>query len=62
MIWPGKFAEGKLGATPLYELLEKRAFKCRKVEKGCDGTPADSVDVSAMNVGQTHTIAKWQRS
>ena len=62
MIWPSKFAEGKLGSTPIHELLARQAFKCRAIERGCDGTPADSVDVLAMNIGQSQTIAKWQRS
>lgn len=62
MIWPDKFSQGKLGAAPLHELLARGAFKCRKVERGCNGTPAESVDVSCMEVGMSKTVAKWSRS
>lgn len=52
---------GKLSATPLHELLASGAFKCRKTDRGCDGVPASSIEVSAMDVGMLKTVAKWEK-
>jgi hypothetical protein len=49
-------ARSSLGATPLPNLLERGAFRCRR---RCNGEPAYRVEVSMMNVGLSRTIAEW---
>lgn len=60
MIWPSK-TPAALQAVPLQELLAQGAFKCRKVDRGCDGTPASGLSVDAMDVGMSKTVAQWSR-
>lgn len=60
MIWPGKTPE-KFQAVSLEKLFREGAFKCRKKRYGCDGTPASSLTVDAMNVGKSQTVAEWSR-
>lgn len=57
----GSLAEGKLAGSPLHELLASGAFKCRKTGRGCDGVPASSIEVSAMDVGMLKSVAKWEK-
>lgn len=59
-IWPSK-APAALSAVPLHKLFADGAFKCRKVQYGCDGTPADRLHVDCMDVGMSKTVAKWER-
>lgn len=59
MIWPDK-APARLQAVPLEKLLAQGAFKCSKTQYGCNGTPANSLEVSAMDVGQLKIVARWE--
>lgn len=52
-------AASKYGAEPVYRLLERGVFKCRKRSRGCDGEPAERVTIHGMHVGQLQTIAEW---
>lgn len=51
-----------LQAVPLYKLFADQAFKCRKVQYGCNGTAAERIVVSCMDVGRLKAVARWERS
>lgn len=60
-IWPDK-APAALQAVPLHKLFADQAFKCKKVQYGCTGTPASRLTVDCMDVGMLKPVAKWERA
>lgn len=54
-----KLARGAMGDVPIEALFTRGAFKCHRVQYGCNGAVADQVEVSAMDVGIMKTVAKW---
>lgn len=54
-----KLASGAMGDVSIERLFARGVFKCHRVQYGCNGTPADRVEVSAMDVGVLKTVAKW---
>lgn len=56
-----KLGEGKLADVPVERLFRQGSFKCRKVQYGCAGSPASSVEVTCMDVGMSKTVAKWSK-
>lgn len=58
-IWPDRAPE-RLQSVPLEKLLAQGVFKCSKAQYGCRGTPADILEVSAMDVGNLKTVARWE--
>lgn len=52
-------AGSKYGGEPLYRLLERGIFKCRKRARGCEGEKAERLTVSAIHVGDLRTLAEW---
>ena len=59
MIWPGKTPVA-LQAVPLGDLLKRQAFKCYKVQYGCNGIPAGSLTVDCMDVGMLKEVAAFK--
>lgn len=55
-----KIASSAMGDVSIERLLARGVFKCSKVQYGCNGTPAASVEVSAMDVGLLKTVARWE--
>lgn len=55
-----KLASGAMGDVSIERLFARGVFKCSKVQYGCNGTPAASVEVSAMDVGILKTVARWE--
>ena len=54
-----KVARDQKGAEPIEKLLRRGAFKCYRMQYGCSGSPAASVDVYAMDVGMSKRVAFW---
>jgi hypothetical protein len=52
-----KFAHKPIAAVPLARLLKVGAFTCKT---RCGGLPASSVDVTAMDVGMSHYVARYR--
>lgn len=56
-------AGSKFGAEPVSRLLERGLFKCRRRKSGatpsCNGVLAQSLTISAMDVGMLKTVAEW---
>lgn len=57
MLWPEKLASGRLGGVPVYQLLERRAFKCTS---RCARVPASGIEISCMDVGMSKPLASWK--
>lgn len=55
-----KLSSGPKAGVPLERLFAAGAFRCFKVQYGCNGTPASSLEVSAMDVGVLKTVAQWE--
>lgn len=55
-----KIANSAMGDISIERLFARGVFKCSKVQYGCNGTPAASVEVSAMDVGMLKTVARWE--
>lgn len=53
-------AKSAMGDVSIERLFARGVFKCSKVQYGCNGTPAASVEVSAMDVGILKTVARWE--
>lgn len=57
MLWPEKFAGGKLAGVPVYQLLERQTFKCTT---RCARVPASGIEISCMDVGMSKMLARWK--
>jgi hypothetical protein len=56
-----KMGKGKLANVPIETLFKRQAFKCYKIRYGCSGTPASRVQVDAMDVGVSRSVAEWEK-